>query len=204
MKKQLYWLSDTEWKRIEPLMPRGRRGAHRVDDRRVISGIMPCCAVALAGETVRRTMAPTQRSTTASIAGAGKASGPIFSMRSPAQPAGSARCRSTRRTSKPTARQQAQKGGLRASDRPLARRAHHKNPRADRGSRPPSRFPDHIRKLPRLACRTRSAADRSAASTAPSRQSLRCQEPKGLVGRTARKGRDPAQSNPQTSSPIRR
>lgn len=40
MKKQLYWLSDKEWKRIEPLMPRGRRGAHRVDDRRVISGIM--------------------------------------------------------------------------------------------------------------------------------------------------------------------
>jgi len=49
MKKQLYWLSDADWKRIEPLMPRGRRGAHRVDDRRgahrvddrrVISGIM--------------------------------------------------------------------------------------------------------------------------------------------------------------------
>jgi transposase len=40
MKKQLYWLSDAEWKRIEPLMPRGRRGARRVDDRRVISGIV--------------------------------------------------------------------------------------------------------------------------------------------------------------------
>jgi transposase len=40
MRKQLYWLSDKEWKRIEPLLPRGRRGAHRVDDRRVISGIM--------------------------------------------------------------------------------------------------------------------------------------------------------------------
>ena len=40
MRKQLYRLSDAEWKRIEPLMPRGRRGAHRVDDRRIISGIM--------------------------------------------------------------------------------------------------------------------------------------------------------------------
>ena len=40
MAKQVYWLSDTEWKRIEPLLPRGRKGAHRVDDRRVISGIM--------------------------------------------------------------------------------------------------------------------------------------------------------------------
>ena len=36
----LYWLSEAEWSRIEPLLPRGRRGARRVDDRRVISGIM--------------------------------------------------------------------------------------------------------------------------------------------------------------------
>ena len=40
MAKQIYWLSDAEWRRIEPLLPRGRRGAHRVDDRRVISGIV--------------------------------------------------------------------------------------------------------------------------------------------------------------------
>ncbi|WP_426413340.1 IS5 family transposase [Bradyrhizobium ganzhouense] len=40
MAKQVYWLSDVEWQRIEPLLPRGRKGAHRVDDRRVISGIM--------------------------------------------------------------------------------------------------------------------------------------------------------------------
>ena len=40
MSKALYWLSDAEWARIEPLMPRGRKGAHRVDDRRVISGIV--------------------------------------------------------------------------------------------------------------------------------------------------------------------
>ena len=36
----LYWLSDAEWARIEPHLPRGRRGAHRVNDRRVISGIV--------------------------------------------------------------------------------------------------------------------------------------------------------------------
>lgn len=38
--KALYWLSEAEWARIEPLMPRGRRGAHRVNDRRIISGIV--------------------------------------------------------------------------------------------------------------------------------------------------------------------
>jgi transposase len=37
---KLYWLSDAEWSRLERLLPRGRRGAHRVDDRRVISGIV--------------------------------------------------------------------------------------------------------------------------------------------------------------------
>jgi transposase len=38
--KGITWLSDSEWARIEPLLPRGRRGARRVDDRRVISGIV--------------------------------------------------------------------------------------------------------------------------------------------------------------------
>jgi len=38
--KGVNWLSDAEWARIEPLLPRGRRGAHRVEDRQVISGIM--------------------------------------------------------------------------------------------------------------------------------------------------------------------
>ena len=37
---KLYWLSDAEFAGIEPLLPHGRRGAHRVDDRRVISGIV--------------------------------------------------------------------------------------------------------------------------------------------------------------------
>jgi len=40
MKQRVYWLSAGEWKRIEPLLPRGRRGARRVDDRRVISGVV--------------------------------------------------------------------------------------------------------------------------------------------------------------------
>ena len=40
MARNLFWLSDEEWARIEPYLPRGRRGAHRVDDRRVISGII--------------------------------------------------------------------------------------------------------------------------------------------------------------------
>src|ERR1700754_2289615 len=40
MNQALYWLSDAEWARLEAMMPRGPRGARRVDDRRVISGIV--------------------------------------------------------------------------------------------------------------------------------------------------------------------
>ena len=40
MARELFWLNDEEWVRIEPWLPRGRRGARRVDDRRVISGII--------------------------------------------------------------------------------------------------------------------------------------------------------------------
>jgi transposase len=39
-KASLYWLSDSEWAAIEPHLPNGRRGARRVDDRRIISGIV--------------------------------------------------------------------------------------------------------------------------------------------------------------------
>jgi transposase len=36
----LFWLSDEQWAVLEPFMPTHRPGARRVDDRRVISGIV--------------------------------------------------------------------------------------------------------------------------------------------------------------------
>ena len=35
-----FWLSNEQWKRIEPHLPTDVRGVERVDDRRVISGIV--------------------------------------------------------------------------------------------------------------------------------------------------------------------
>lgn len=35
-----FWLSDVQWAAIEPLLPKNQPGAQRVDDRRVISGII--------------------------------------------------------------------------------------------------------------------------------------------------------------------
>jgi transposase len=40
VRKNLFWLSDEQWQRIEPFLPTDTRGVARVDDRRVISGIV--------------------------------------------------------------------------------------------------------------------------------------------------------------------
>jgi|SRR5271156_1412030 len=40
MRNNLFWLSDEQWRQIEPHLPTDVRGKERVDDRRVISGIV--------------------------------------------------------------------------------------------------------------------------------------------------------------------
>ena len=40
MSRKLFWLSDEQLERIEPHLPSDVRGVERVDDRRVISGIL--------------------------------------------------------------------------------------------------------------------------------------------------------------------
>ncbi len=40
MRRNLFWLNDEQWKRIAPHLPTDVRGVERVDDRRVISGIV--------------------------------------------------------------------------------------------------------------------------------------------------------------------
>ncbi len=35
-----FWLDDQSWAAIEPLLPSNQPGARRVDDRRVLSGII--------------------------------------------------------------------------------------------------------------------------------------------------------------------
>src|SRR3981189_3109519 len=40
MSRNLFWLSDEQWARIEPHLPTDVRGVERANDRRVISGIV--------------------------------------------------------------------------------------------------------------------------------------------------------------------
>ena len=37
---QMFWFTDDQWNKIEPLLPAKPRGVARVDDRRVLSGII--------------------------------------------------------------------------------------------------------------------------------------------------------------------
>lgn len=40
MATRVQWLRNEEWTRVKPMLPRGRKGAHRMDERRVGSGIV--------------------------------------------------------------------------------------------------------------------------------------------------------------------
>jgi transposase len=40
MRSNLFWLNDDQWRQIKPHLPTDVRGKDRVDDRRVISGIL--------------------------------------------------------------------------------------------------------------------------------------------------------------------
>ena len=40
MRSNLFWLSEEQWTVVQPLLPTDVRGKERVDDRRVISGIV--------------------------------------------------------------------------------------------------------------------------------------------------------------------
>ena len=81
MAKQVYWLSDEEWHRLEPLLPRGRRGARRVDDHRVISGIVHMLRSGARWRDCPAVYGPYTTSTIASIVGAGRGFGAKSSTR---------------------------------------------------------------------------------------------------------------------------
>jgi transposase len=79
MRKDLFWLSDEQWKRIEPQLPTDVRGVERVDDRRVISGIVHVLKSGCRWCDCPPSMARRQRSITASYGGQSAGSGKIYS-----------------------------------------------------------------------------------------------------------------------------
>src|SRR5215203_6968921 len=114
------WLSDEAWSAIEPHLPKNRPGAHRVDDRRVISGILFVLKAGCRWADCPPEFGPVTTTTTAARDGARKASGDGCSRTWRRQEACPRSSPSTPPTSKPTAQQPGQKGGSGPGDRPLA------------------------------------------------------------------------------------
>ena len=84
-----FWLTDAQFSKIAPHLPTDTRGKARVDDRRVISGIVHVLNRAGAGSTRRRNTVRKKRSTIAMSAGRPRASGATVSRaRSSRRPAG--------------------------------------------------------------------------------------------------------------------
>ena len=68
MEDGLFWLSEEQLERIKPFFPKSR-GVSRVDDRKVLSGIIYVHVTACAGWMPQPPMDPTKPSTTVSAAG---------------------------------------------------------------------------------------------------------------------------------------
>lgn len=82
MDADLFWLLDRQFARIAPHLPTDTRGEPRVDDRRVISGIIQIMLSGAHGGRMRRPrMARARRSTIGFGAGLRKASGRACSRR---------------------------------------------------------------------------------------------------------------------------
>ena len=129
MARSLFWLSDEAWKTLEPHLPHGKPGKPRVDDRTVISGILHVLKTGCRWRaTFRQPLGHRRPSTTATIVGPSAVSGSAFSRkwRPPVQFLTS--FPSTAAMSRRTARRLVQKGGVRGSDWPFARRKNEQNP----------------------------------------------------------------------------
>ena len=79
MRNNLFWLSDEQWRRIEPHLPSDVRGVERQDDRRVISGIVHVLKTGCRWCDCPPEYGPYTTILTASRAGHGVASGKISS-----------------------------------------------------------------------------------------------------------------------------
>jgi transposase len=81
---RLFLLSERQMARISPYFPLSH-GVPRVDDRRVVSGIVYVIRNGLQWKDAPRDYGPTRRSTTASFGGAGSACSTGYSPLSPAK-----------------------------------------------------------------------------------------------------------------------
>jgi transposase len=124
----LFWLSDDAWAAIEPHLPQGKPGKPRVDDRRVISGILHVLKTGCRWRDCPSKYGPH----TTIYNRYNRWSKAVFGSGSSRRWLRQERCLKSFASipvmSKRTARRLAQKGGVRGSDWALARRKNEQNP----------------------------------------------------------------------------
>lgn len=166
---QEFWLNEAQWAAIEPLLPKNRPGARRVDDRRVISGIVHVLKAGCRWQDCPSRYGPPttiyNRFHRWSARGLWQR---LFRALATASPDDVHMIDST--TAKAHRSAAGGKGG-RTGDRAFARRPHDKNPRRRRWSRPAARNRSNAGATRRSA--RRLASVRPAAAGAPMRRRRR-------------------------------
>ena len=197
MIRDQFWLTDAQFSKIEPHLPTDTRGKVRVDDRRVISGIVHVLKSGsrwvdappdygpkktLYNRFVRWAEKGVWKNLFQALAQAGGPSAQVLIDSSAVKAHRSAA---------------GGKGGEKSGHRPLAWRAHDQDPCADRFSMPSARF--HADRRPsRGLYRCRSAARPSSRLRCPARgQRLRRQRDPSTGRRTRHDAEHPAQSQSQ-------
>ena len=128
MARSLVWLSDEAWKTLAPYLPHGKPGKPRVDDRTVISGILHVLKTGCRWRDVPPAMGHRRLSTIATIVAPSAVSGSAFSRKWRPPVRFQTSFPSPAAMSRRTARRLLQKGGVRGSDWPFARRKNEQNP----------------------------------------------------------------------------
>src|SRR5829696_1713352 len=138
MNRDHFWLTDRQFARIAPHLPTDTRGKPRVDDRRVISGI-----IHVPRSGARWVDAPSvygPRKTLQPVCPLGREGRVTSSKHSRVRAAPRRSSSSTARPSRLIAQHPAAKGGAQSGHWPLARRTDDQDPCPDRRAVPPDCF----------------------------------------------------------------
>ena len=132
-----FWFSDTQWARIELLLPTDVRGKARVDDRRVLSGIVHALRCGGRWADCADVYGPKKTLYNRFVCWSERGTGKAFSVRWRAPATLQIACSSTVVASRSTAAPVAENGGLGSWYRPHERWTQHQAPRGVRQERPP-------------------------------------------------------------------
>jgi transposase len=197
-----FWLSDGQWAVIDPLLPKNRPGAHRVDDRRVISGIVHVLRTGCRWQDCPSCYGPPttiyNRFHRWSARGLWQK---LFRTLVTASPNDVHMIDST--TAKAHRSAACGKGGGRTGDRALARRAHDQNPRCCRQPGPAARHRDNTRTTWRSSPRSAPSFRPASGALVRRRCRLRQRRLSALPAPTRDHSGHPEQSNAKANASIR-